>query len=332
MPALQPQRLIQAIIDAASESQAVAVLTSAVRRNPRKFVIQSGPNVFELWVYIWTLTHGGGAARPKDEYRIQLTGVTPPLHLNPSGPTILLGYEPNLQSFAGFDLSKHTKFSANSPSIQIPITALNKALQDGFSFATKGNNEIAIGFRADQFLAYCLNAELLHVQGTDARTVNLLTQAAALEPISQAELDLVAKDRQRIVTTVSRLARDSDFRRKVTIAYDRRCAVTRIQLGLINAAHILPVGAAGSNDEVLNGLCLSPTYHRAFDRSLIFLDEAWIMQINPDHEQELIRLGIGGGMKDFKTYLGKRIHLPADRNQWPDKRLIEQANLFRGIR
>ncbi len=331
MPTLSPQLLVQAIIDATNESQASAFLLSHLRKNPRKFVIQSGSNLFELWVYIWTLTHGGGAARPKNEYRIQLTGVTPPLQLNPSGPTILIGYEPNLQSFAGFDLNKHTSFSTNSPSIQISITALNKALQDGFSFVTKGNNEIAIGFRADQFLAYCLNAEALHAQGADAKTVRLLTQAAALETIQQSELDQLAKDRQRVITTVSRLARDSDFRRKVTIAYDRRCAVTRMQLGLLDAAHILPVVANESNDAVNNGLCLSPTYHRAFDRSLIFLDESLMMRINPAKEQELISLGISGGINDFKAFLDKRIHLPADKTQWPDKRLIAQANNFRRI-
>lgn len=199
------------------------------------------------------------------------------------------------------------------------------------SFATKGNNEIAIGFRPDQFLAYALNAELLHTYGAEAKTVDLLTKAAALEPIGAEELERVAKDRQRVVATVSRLSRDSDFRRKVTIAYDRRCAVTRIQLRLIDAAHILPVGAKGSCDEVYNGICLSPTYHRAFDRSLIYLDENLNMQINPAQERELARLRLDGGLDDFKSYLGRKIHLPADKRQWPQPDLIREANGFRKI-
>jgi putative restriction endonuclease len=282
-------------------------------------------------VYIWTLTHGGGAARPKNEYRIQLTGVAPPLALNPTGPTILIGYEPNTRCFAGFDLSRHKRFSVNSPSIQISITALHDALQHGFSFTKKGNDEIAIGFRPDQFLAYALNADLLHSRGADAKTIGLLEKAASLQSIKSSELQTLAKDRQRVVATVSRLSRDSDFRRKVTIAYDRRCAVTRIQLRLIDAAHILPVGATGSNDEVYNGICLSPTYHRAFDRSLIYLDEKLRMRINPAQESELVRLGLNGGLGDFKSYLDKRIHLPADQRQWPQPDLIRSANKFRRI-
>lgn len=332
MPALSPSELVQSVIDALDESDASAILLSSLRGHPRRFVVQSGRNTFELWVYIWTLTHGGGAARPKNEYRIQLTGVQPPLSLNPDGLTILVGYEPNLGCFAGFDLSKHRQFSTKSPSIQISITILHEALQHGFSFVTKGNDEIAIGIRPDQFLAYCLNVDLLHRQGADADMVNLLTRAASLEPISGVDIERVPPERRRVVSEVSRLSRDSSFRKKVITAYDKRCAVTRMQLRLIDAAHILPVGSEGSSDEVNNGLCLSPTYHRAFDRSLIYLDEKLVMQINETREKELIRLGLAGGLSDFKVYLGQKIHLPADRRQWPDVEFIRAANKFRRIK
>jgi putative restriction endonuclease len=105
-----------------------------------------------------------------------------------------------------------------------------------------------------------------------------------------------------------------------------------MQLRLIDAAHILPVGVQESIDEVTNGICLSPTYHRAFDRSLIYLDESLKMQINSAKEQELIRLGLDGGLRDFKAYLGKKIHLPQDRNQWPKTEFIHAANEFRQIK
>jgi putative restriction endonuclease len=331
MPQLSTPLLLKSINDALAESDASAVLISSSRKNPRRFVVQAGQNMFELWVYAWTLTHGGGAARPKDEYRIQITGIKPPFELNPSGPTILIGYEPNLQCFAGFDLEKHRSFSTRSPSIQIPITTLHSALQDGFSFVTKGNEEIAIGFRPDQFLAYALNSQLLHAQGADAAAVDLLAKAAALEEITPDDMEQIPTDRQRVVQTVSRLSRDSSFRRKVIAAYDQRCAVTRMQLRLIDAAHILPVGVEGSNDEVANGLCLTPTYHRAYDRGLIYLDEDLVMRINPQKEQELILVGLAGGLDDFKAYLNKIIHLPYDKNQRPSVDLIRAANRFREI-
>ncbi len=329
MPQLPTPILLKSITDAFAENNASAVLISAPRHNPRRYVVQAGENMFEMWVYIWTLTHGGGSARPQNEYRIQLTGITPPFILNPSGPTVMVGYEPNLGCFAGFDLSKHQTFSTRSPSIQIPITTLHQALQDGFSFITKGNEEIAIGIRPDQFLAYVLNAELLHAQGADAGMVGLLTRAAALEEIAPIEIEQIPVDRQRTVQKVARLSRDSSFRRKVLAAYEQRCAVTRMQLRLIDAAHILPVGVEGSNDAVANGLCLSPTYHRAYDQGLIYLEEDLIMKINPTKERELLQVGLAGGLEAFKTYLDRRIHLPQDRNQWPAVEFIRLANRFR---
>jgi putative restriction endonuclease len=283
-------------------------------------------------VYVWTLTHGGGAARPRNEYRIQLTGVSSPLQMNPRGYTVLVGYEPDLKCFAGFDISKHTRFTGRSPSIQIPITVLHDALQNGLSFSTKSNDEIAIGFRSEEFLAYVLNAELLHSEGADAQTVELLTRVASQEDVAADDLATVTPERRRVVATVERLSRDAGFRRKVTFAYEHRCAVTRMQLRLVDAAHILPVGAQGSIDEVENGICLSPTYHRAFDRALIYLDETLVMHINLEKEQELTQLGLAGGIEDFKSYLDQKIHLPADRRQWPDLRLVREANKLRRIK
>jgi len=142
---------------------------------------------------------------------------------------------------------------------------------------------------------------------------------------------ILAKERQRIVATVSRLARDSDFRRKVIVAYDHKCAVTGLQLRLVDAAHIVPVGAEGSSDEVTNGLCLSPTYHRAYDRGLIVLNENYEMQINRKKERELDRLRLTGGLAEFKAPLGRQIILPADRRQWPSVEYIRGANAFRQI-
>jgi putative restriction endonuclease len=332
MPSVSAARLTQSILNAFVQSNATAIHLPGAKGNPRRFIVQTDSSTFELWIYLWTLTHGGGAARPKLEYRIQLTGVSSPLQMNPlGGPTLLLGYEPNIGCFAGFDVTKHFVFSTNSPSIQIPITTLNDALQDGMAFVRKGNDEIAIGIRPDQLLTYALNAPALHEQGADVQTTALLSKAVTLEEIVSADLNALTLERQRVVSTVSRLSRNVNFRRKVTIAYDRRCAVTRMQLDLIDAAHILPVGIDGSTDEVSNGLCLSPTYHRAFDRALIYLDENLTMRLNPAKVTELETLGLTGGLGDFSGYLNLRIHLPSDRNQWPSAEMIRRANVIRGI-
>jgi putative restriction endonuclease len=115
MAAISPAQIVSAIEDAFTEAGASAALISEQRAHPRRFYVVAGESTFPVWVYIWTLTHGGGPARHRDEYRIQLTSVTPPLPQNPDGPTLLLGYEPGTKCFAGFDLRKHRVFSRKSP-------------------------------------------------------------------------------------------------------------------------------------------------------------------------------------------------------------------------
>lgn len=329
MPALSPRILAQAIEDAFTDSVASAVLVSELRTNPRRFYVRTGEASFPVWLYVWTLTHGGGSARPVDEYRIQLTSVTPPLLENPDGPTLLLGYEPNTKCFAGFDLRKHRNFSTQSPSIQININTLREAVRDGFAFTRKGNDEIAVGFRPDNMLAYCSNCNYLHEYGADAVVSDLLSRVGRLESVTGDEINQLPAERRRVITKVSRLARDSDFRRKVTIAYDRKCCVTGLQLRLIDAAHILPVGAEGSTDDIQNGLCLSPTYHRAYDRGLIYLSEDLEMRINPKKREAIVHQGLDSGLQEFETYIGKEIFLPPDKNQWPRVEFIRSANKFR---
>lgn len=331
MPALPPKQIVQAIEDAFTESVASAVLVSSGMKNPRRFYIVAGEASFPVWIYLWTLTHGGGSARPVNEYRIQLTSVTPPLPENSDGPTLLLGYEPNIKCFAGFDLRKHRTFSTKSPSIQINFNILRTAVRDGFAFSRKGNDEIAVAFRPDNMLSYALNAESLHEYGADATVSGILSRVGRFEVVPNNEIEILPTECRRVVSKVSRLVRDSDFRRKVTVAYDRKCCVTGLQLRLIDAAHILPVGAEGSNDSVGNGLCLSPTFHRAYDRGLIYLTEDRKMLIDTAKRDNFVQLGLGGGLAEFESHLGREIFLPADRKQWPDKGLIRRANKLRGF-
>lgn len=322
--------IVEAILDAIHESGYTGVLITSARRHPARFaLVGSDGREFTLAAYAWTLTPGG---RPQlvHEYRIQMTSVESPLPVEPNEVTVLIGYEPNLQTFAGFDLNRHKTFSTGSPSIQVDIRTVQQALQDGLAFGRKTTEEIAVGIRPDQFMAYALNAQRLHKYGKDVATFDLLTRASSLEIIPVREIEVLSTERQRILQAVSRLSRLANFRQSVLQAYGHRCAVTRIQLKLVDAAHILPVGAPGSADDVRNGITLSPTYHRAYDNGLIYLGEDMEMRINPRKEAELVRMRLSGGFEAFTSVLG-RIHLPPDRSQWPNVSFISKANRFRQI-
>lgn len=106
--------------------------------------------------------------------------------------------------------------------------------------------------------------------------------------------------------------------------------MTRVQLRLVDAAHILPVGALGSADHVRNGIALSPTYHRAFDAGLVYLDEQYRMRLNRAQLRALETLNLALGIDAFREPLGT-IFLPPDPNQRPSADFIRRANRLRRI-
>ena len=89
---------------------------------------------------------------------------------------------------------------------------------------------------------------------------------------------IAEQERVRIPTLISRVERDRVFRRVVLRAYDERCAITGLKLingggrAEAEAARIRPVEANGP-DSVQNGIALSGTVHRMFDRGLISLSD-----------------------------------------------------------
>ena len=331
MPLANSAQIVTAIINAFQDSGGSGILVSESEERPRRFVVQTPAGSISVWIYIWNLT-GGGRKEYPHERRIQKTGVpASPMDSNPLGCTLILGYEPNLKVFAGFDFNRHRFFTPGSPSAFIDIRCLEHALSDGMYFDQNENDEIAVGFRSDQMLDYISNAAELHQLGTAHEVFDLLSKATKSEPIPAAKLAALTPERQRVVSTISQLSRVRSFSQKVRVAYESRCAVTRMQLRLCEAAHILPVLAPGSVDEVRNGLFLSATYHRAFDTGLIYLDEKLVMRLNPKRAAELTATKLDGGLPDFRGTVGRSIHLTPDAAQRPDPALIRQANIFRRI-
>ena len=75
---------------------------------------------------------------------------------------------------------------------------------------------------------------------------------------------------------IERRVGQSFFRRSVLANFDNMCCITGIaEPALLNASHIVPWGVDVKNrHNPANGLCLSATFDRAFDRGLLTLDES----------------------------------------------------------
>ena len=82
--------------------------------------------------------------------------------------------------------------------------------------------------------------------------------------------------------TIERRIGQNFFRRAVLANFDNTCCITGIaEPSLLNASHIMPWGVDVKNrHNPANGLCLSATFDRAFDRGLIAVDGSFKVLIS----------------------------------------------------
>ena len=332
MPTVPKKDLFRRFELAIQDAGARLIYGSPAGKHPANYsVVHERGRVSHVLVYIWNLTHGGGAARPEHEYRIQITGVS--RFENPPGEdTLILGWSEGFEVFAGFDYRRHAGPLGASPSFQISQAALRAAQIRGFAPSEKGNGEIAIAFRPDFAAAYVQNLRALHATGA------VPGEAAILEKISEdpyavrvADItSAVARDRRIEIVETRRAVRDAQFRRRVLNAYGHRCAMCGVQLRLLEAAHVLPVEQVGSTDDTDNGVALCSLHHRAYDRALITFDPEYLIRVNEKHVAELTGAALVGGLREFRLALKPSLLLPADPRDHPKPSFVNEANRVRG--
>ncbi len=221
-----------------------------------------------LRIYIWNVTSGGpSGVRPEGELRIQLTGVGTALDIPPDRVTLLLGWAGETGHFFAFDYARHLSFG-RSVSIQIPPGLPIALEQRPLAIGYRANQEIVVGFRPRELMDYVTTQRKFHGLEDPAPGLQKIDEAFKTaddpEPVAPP-----ATPREQDVTVLRRWVRDSRFRERVMIAYEARCTVCGLDVGLPDAAHIVPVSIEDSTDETSNGLALCPTHHAAYDRALL---------------------------------------------------------------
>lgn len=309
----------------------VSRLQSAVSESA-DLTIEGGSNPFTMHaldvdgrrrtfkIYIWNLTHGG-KTRLENEFRIQRTGKV--LRKFPRVPTLVLGWHEGFGVFAAFDIRRHLHKSS-SPSLQVKEEALLQAHVHSFAAYKRGNGEIAIAFRPDFLLDYAFVSETIH----DIAQPGALNALDKIDRISDREIAKIPnKSRREIVRTLKQKYREHDFRARVLSAYKNTCAICGIQLGLVEAAHIVPVQRDGSTDETTNGVALCSLHHRAYDRGLISFDPTYRVQTSDYWTAYLKTKNIHGGLGRFRKALRPALNLPADKRDYPNPEYVRLARI-----
>ena len=305
--------------------------------HPCRLRIFDASRTVRILVYIWRLTRGGpSGVRPAGEFRIQLTGVDPPLQLHPPVVTVLLGWHESLEVFAGFDVSRRPQVWGASPSVQIRDTALRDATRNGFGFYPRatGDGELAVAFVPSCFMEYVTHQATFHEFAAHPEEV------AVLQAIVQGEEDVLDEPdvdlneirghgRREVVRRVKERVGQENFRARVLRAYKRRCGMCGLQLDLVAAAHIVPVEADGTN-ETTNGLALCHIHHWAYDRGLVAADEEYQINISEPGLRRLRRLGRNAREQDFLDFMRGELLLPQRQQDHPSPEYLRRGMELRG--
>lgn len=127
--------------------------------------------------------------------------------------------------------------------------------------------------------------------------------------------------KERARRLASTYVRDARFSKNVRSAYNHRCALCAIQLDLVVGAHIYPVNAPGSRDEVWNGVALCHNHHIAYDAHKIWIKPDLSVVIRPDIEND-ISLSITS--RNFISTTAKKLIVPVKQTLRPKKGMIEK--------
>jgi putative restriction endonuclease len=120
------------------------------------------------------------------------------------------------------------------------------------------------------------------------------------------------------------------FKRVVLEAYDYTCAVSGLKLlstrsspvPLLDACHIVP-WAVSHDDTISNGVALCPNLHRAFDRHLFWIDDAYRVRMADDFGE------LSGADYGIRRFEGQALQLPQRPEWWPGReKLAAQAGLY----
>lgn len=124
--------------------------------------------------------------------------------------------------------------------------------------------------------------------------------------------------------------RSNIFKRQIPILYENSCAISGLQINatinvsMIDACHIVPFSHS-YDDTISNGISLTPTLHRAFDRGLISFDDNYKLIVSDRFNETNV------SQYSIKQFEGKQILLPKDKKYYPNiENLIwHRENIFK---
>jgi len=292
---------------------------------------------------MWTCTADRSkkaGARPAGEYKIQRilpgqgTKDRGSLVTGGGHTTLLLGYCPDIGVYVAWEAAANATFGY-SASVQTRDYLLLEGQHHGWAAGRRSPTtaESCVAFAPWNLRHYLRLAKMADQKGLsgDALIGYYRTRAPFGPRSDDLEVDpdeeLSKVGRKKVMAT--RLARDPVFASKVKAQFHQACAACGLQLGMVEAAHIIPVAHPEGVDDVWNGIALCPNHHRAFDANLMVVEPDLRVYLDADRVALLEESGFGEGLDGIRPSW-KKLIAPAF---WADPtRLADRKNMKRALR
>ena len=304
---------------------------SGILKNSYPFQIHLNGKTLSLWV---NKIHDSGHGRTnEDECRIQINAQQ--LHSTVSQLLIFLGYNASLDVFSIWNpdlIVSHR--NSTTFSLYSRLSKLSDASKNGISL-------YYFNSRLLDEQTFCLNfkSEFLGVVLDNLDVIWKLKETQLIDILNYSSYDFVVVDRShidnrdssKIVVLRRQFKRNPEFRREIIKVYQNHCCLCGIQLGIVEAAHIVPHAHPNSSDNVDNGLALCPNHHSLFDTGLVGISEDYKLLVNSNRAEYLKQRHLIEGIDEINRLEWSSIRLPDKPQFYPSASNLALGNRIRGV-
>lgn len=240
--------------------------------------------------------------------------------------SVFTGWEPNYvfsqnPKKGGSVYDRHSNYAA--------VVDCGAALRV-FRSTNLGRNSVTVSMRTNALGMYLENWAELHAMRDEAQlralvaTVQDAISSDDKTGVAEAEVE-ISGERKKVTVKRETYARNPKFTKDVLAAYGWACCICERQLGLIQAAHIVPHCHPDSKDDVSNGLALCIEHHKLYDDALLLPRAGAKLHLNPDRVEHLKNIRQDSGLDSLIEIAGKGFKVPKDEKCRPNEDLLEKG-------
>jgi hypothetical protein len=197
-------------------------------------------------------------------------------------------------------------------SILFHVGLLQQASRQGWAEYHSKSDEVITAFHPRLLPAYVLVRDV----GVQIPAVDV---ANAIEDSGLMDVEGDAAKR-RATAAIMRAIRDAKFARNVVKAYRSECGLCGFNWGLIEAAHIYPVAAPGSPDEVWNGIGMCGNHHAFFDSYKLHIHpDSFAVTVHPELIARANQIG-----RSFLQNTFRQLRLPTSISDRPRPAMLRK--------